>query len=249
MRSNAHSLEIPPEEPERPKKHLETDEINTDRKWTRGVKLDYKCLDNPFSNSKDEDDSMMIIQLMINDESYHSATNDGPISLKEVKKSPDWPEWEKAIESKLEQLRDMGTWKLVKKPINIIPIANKWLFMKKTNNIGQIVKYKARLVIKGCTQRPGFDYNETYSPVVHMEMIRAILAMVPDLNLSIQHMDIKGAYLNGILKEDMYMKQPEGYSDDTERICKLLRTLYGLKQSGHKWNIQLDQGLQDMGFT
>jgi len=61
-------------------------------------------------------------------------------------------------------------------------------------------------------------------------------------------MDIKGAYLNGILKEDVYMKQPEGYSDDTARICKLLRTLYGLKQSGRKWNIQLDQGLQDMGF-
>jgi len=61
-------------------------------------------------------------------------------------------------------------------------------------------------------------------------------------------MDVKGAYLNGILKEDVYMKQPEGYSDDIARICKLLRTLYGLKQSRREWNIQLDQGLQDMGF-
>jgi len=176
---------IPPEEPERPKKRPETDKINTDWKQTRGVKLDYKCLNNLFSNSEDEDDSMMIIQLMINDESYHSATNDGPISLKEAKKSPDWLEWEKAIESELEQLQDMGTWKLVKKPIDTIPITNKWLFVKKTNNIGQIIKYKARLVIKGCVQRPGFHYNETYSLVVHMETIRAILAMVPDLNLSI----------------------------------------------------------------
>ena len=74
-------------------------------------------------------------------------------------------------------------------------------------------------------------------------MIRAILAMVPDLNLSIQDMNIKGAYLNGILKEDIYMKQPEGYSNNTKRICKLLRTLYRLKQSRHNWNIQLDQGL------
>ena len=211
--------------------------------------MDYKHLNNLFSDSEDEDNFMMIIQLMINDESYHSATNDGPISLKEAKKSPNWLEWEKAIESELEQLRDMGTWKLVKKPIDTIPIANKWLFVKKTNNIGQIIKYKVRLVIKGCTQRQGFDYNETYSPVVCMETIRAILAMVPDLNLSIQYMDIKGAYLNGILKEDVYMKQPEGYSNDTERICKLLRTLYGLKQSGCEWNIQLDQGLRDMGFT
>ena len=128
---------------------------------------------------------MMLIHLMINDESYHSVTNNGPISLKEAKKSPDWLEWEKVIESKLEQLQDMGTWKLVKKPTDAIPIANKWLFMKKTNNIGQIVKYKARLVIKGCAQRPGFNYNKTYSPVVHMETIRVILVMVPDLNLSI----------------------------------------------------------------
>jgi len=91
---------------------------------------------------------MMLIHLMINDESYHSVTNNGPISLKEAKKSPDWLEWEKVIESKLEQLQDMGTWKLVKKPTDAIPIANKWLFMKKTNNIGQIVKYKASKVVR-----------------------------------------------------------------------------------------------------
>jgi uncharacterized protein (DUF1919 family) len=115
------------------------------------------------------------------------------ISLKEAKKSPDWPEWEKAIKAELEQLRDMGTWKLVNKPFDAIPIANKWLFIKKTNNSGQIEKYKARLVIKGCSQRPGFDYNKTYSPVVHMETIRSILVMAPKMDLRIQQMDIKGA--------------------------------------------------------
>jgi hypothetical protein len=94
----------------------------------------------------------------------------------------------------------MGTWKLVQKLLDAIPITNKWLFVKKTNNLGQIEieKYKARLVIKGCSQRPGFDFNETYSLVVRMETIQSILAMVPQ-------MDIKGAYLNGILKDDVYM--------------------------------------------
>jgi hypothetical protein len=94
----------------------------------------------------------------------------------------------------------MGTWKLVQKLLDAIPITNKWLFVKKTNNLGQIEikKYKARLVIKGCSQRPGFDFNETYSLVVRMETIQSILAMVPQ-------MDIKGAYLNSILKDDVYI--------------------------------------------
>ena len=93
--------------------------------------------------------------------------------------------------------------------------------MKKTNNTGQIEKYKARLVIKGCAQHLRFDYNETYSPVVHLETLRMILSMVPDLDLKMQQMDIKGTYLNSILKEDVYMKQPKDYSDGTDNICKL----------------------------
>jgi hypothetical protein len=149
----------------------------------------------------------------------------------------------------LEQLQTVGVWKLVDKPIDALPIANKWLFVKKTNNIGQIEKYKARLVIKGCSQRPGFDYNETYSPVVRIETVRTILAMVPQMNLKIQQMDIKGAFLNGILKEKVYMKQPEGYTDGTKRVCQLIRTLYGLKQAGREWNTQFDEGIQQMGFT
>jgi hypothetical protein len=67
-----------------------------------------------------------------------------------------------------------------------------------------------------------------------METIRSILAMVPDMNLKIQQMDIKGAYLNGILKEDVYMCQPKGYTDGTDKVCKLVKTLYGLKQSGRE---------------
>jgi hypothetical protein len=105
----------------------------------------------------------------------------------------------------------MGTWRLVKKPPDSIPIANKWMFVKKRNKAGEVVRFKARLVVKGCSQRPGHDYAETFSPVVRMETIRAILALVPKMGLKIRQLDIKGAYLNGILKEKVYMKQPEGY--------------------------------------
>jgi len=130
----------------------------------------------------------------------------------------------------------MGTWRLVEKPPDAIPLANKWMFVRKQNKAGEIVKHKARLVVKGCTQRPGYDYVETFSPVVQMETIRAILALVPIKGLKIQQMDVKGAYLNGILKEKVYMCQPEGYEDGTGRVCELIKTLYGLKQSGREWN-------------
>ena len=81
-----------------------------------------------------------------------------------------------------------------------------------------------------------------------METIQAILALVPIKGLKIQQMDIKGAYLNGILKEKVYMRQPEGYEDGSGRVCELIKTLYGLKQSGREWNREFDEKLRKFGF-
>src|SRR6267378_5034335 len=97
--------------------------------------------------------------------------------------------------------------------------------------MGQIIKYKARLVARGYSQRPGQDYNETYLPVIRVDTSRAILALVLIEWLKIQQMDIKGMYLNRILKENIYMDQLEGSDDGTGRICQLIKTLYGFKQS------------------
>ena len=144
---------------------------------------------------------------------------------------------------------ETGTWKLVDKLKDAVPIANKFVFDKKRNKASKITKYKARLVAKGCSQSPGYDYQETFSPVVRMESVRAILSLVPSKKLKIQQMDVKGVYLNGILKEKVYMKQPEGYDDGTGRVCLLVKTLYGLKQSGREWNIELDKKLKQLGFT
>ena len=88
-----------------------------------------------------------------------------------MRNSPNWPEWEKVIQSELAQLHQMETWRLVEKPPNAVPIANKWTFLKKWNKAGEVVKFKARLVAKGCTQRPGHNYVETFSPVVCMDTI------------------------------------------------------------------------------
>jgi len=80
--------------------------------------------------------------------------------------SPEWSEWKRAIETELDQLNCMGTWKLVEKPPGVIPIANKFVFAKKRDKDGNLQKYKARLVAKGCAQHPGYDFLETHSPVV-----------------------------------------------------------------------------------
>ena len=170
-------------------------------------------------------------------------------SLKEARRSLDWPEWEDAIQAELEQLGHMGTWVLVKKPVGAIPIANKWVFTKKRNKEGVLTKYKARLVAKGCAQHPGHDYLKTHSPVVRLETIRAILAIALTRKLHIQQMDVKGAYLNGTLKECVYMQQPEGFADGSGRVCLLVKTLYGLKQAGHEWNIELDSKLRRRGYA
>jgi len=142
----------------------------------------------------------------------------------------------------------MGTWKLVDKPHDAIPITNKFVIAKKRDKDGIIMKYKARLVAKGYAQWPGYDYVDTHSPVVRLETIRAILALAPTCKLIIHQLDVKGAYLNGILREKIYMKQPKGYSDGTPRICQLIKTLYGLKQAGREWNLELDRKLRKRGY-
>src|SRR6266567_5206947 len=134
-----------------------------EKQHTRGICMDYRYLHNPFPNEEDEANEATFSS---NEELFAIIAGDELTSLKDAKKSPDWLEWEKAIQIELTQLQQMGTWRLVKKLPDAIPIANKWTFVKKRNKASEVVKHKARLVAKGCAQRPGYDYVETFSPVV-----------------------------------------------------------------------------------
>ena len=115
---------------------------------------------------------------------------------------------------------------------------------------GTVSRRKWRKWNRGILYRnTGMDYNETYSPIVRLETIHTIIAQAVKENWEIQQMDVKGAYLNGILKEEVYMTQPEGFSDGTWRLCWLIKTLYGLKQLGCEWNEEFNQKLIQQDFT
>ena len=145
-------------------------------------------------------------------------------------------------------LQRMGTWELMDAPKDRKPIMNKWVFVRKYDKDGILQKYKARLVARGFSQIPGMDYNEMFSPVVCLEMIHAILALAVAEDWEIQQMDVKGTYLNGTLKEDIYMDQPQGYNNGTSQVCHLIKTLYGLKQSSQEWSEELDCKLSEIEF-
>ena len=125
------------------------------------------------------------------------------------------------------------------------------MFRVKRDNLGHINKYKARFVAQDFSQVPGIDLNETYSPTIQFTTIRLIIALACKYSLKLRQLDIKGAYLNRILEQAVYMKQPEGFVKvgDKDKVCKLHKSLYGLKQLGRVWHQMLKKELEKMGFT
>jgi transposase InsO family protein len=247
------SSEINKNEPSQTKRKR-SDNINEDdtglnqpRQLRPRSKIDYRRLQKSFPDDSNEA-VLTTSDIVYAIAAENSLGSDEPKNIHEAKRSPEWTHWEEAIKIELEQLEKMGTWELVDRPADAVPIANKWVLTKKFNKLGELLKYKARLVAKGCAQRPGQDYNDTFSPVVRLETIRAILALVPIKKLKVQQMDVKGAYLNGILRERVLMRQPEGFGDGTDRVCRLIKTIYGLKQSGREWNRELIRRMKTIGF-
>ena len=162
-----------------------------------------------------------------------------PQTLTEAKSRPDWPLWEAAIYEELETLRKAETWQLTEAPPEANIVGSKWVFRAKKDAAGNVIRYKARLVTQGFSRVPGVDYFNTFAPVAKLASIRAVLAIAAAEDLEMHQIDIKGAYLNGILtnREVIYMRQPPGYhiSSQQKLVCHLQKTLYGLKQSGHRW--------------
>ncbi|KAJ1590562.1 hypothetical protein NDA11_000782 [Ustilago hordei] len=169
-------------------------------------------------------------------------------TLREAMDGEDAQLWKEAIRKELEGLEAMGTWEVVHQPPGVPLVDSKVVLRLKLDADGVPVKHKARLVARGFTQREGIDYQETFSPVAPLRAIRAILALAVQNNWEIHALDITMAYLNSTLKEAIYMKPPEGSGVAPGKVYKVVKGLYGLKQSGREWNQEFDRSLRRMGF-
>lgn len=171
------------------------------------------------------------------------------VEPKSVKEALSSPNWFSAMQAEHDALLKNNTWSLVPLPPNRKAIGCKWVFRIKENSDGSINKYKARLVAKGFHQLPGFDFTETFSPVIKPVTIRIILTLALTNKWVVQQIDINNAFLNGLLTEEIYMVQPPGFeSSDKSLVCRLHKALYGLKQAPRAWYERLTTTLLQFGF-
>ncbi|UYV76125.1 hypothetical protein LAZ67_13002672 [Cordylochernes scorpioides] len=147
-------------------------------------------------------------------------------------------QWKLAMDDEFNSLMKNQTWTYVTLPSDRKAIACKWVYKIKQNADGSNKMFKARLVAKGYSQKPGLDYGETFSPVVKFDSIRTILSLCASLDMEMIQLDVKSAFLNGDLEEELYMEQPQGYEnpDFPNHVCPLQKSIYGLKQSPRMWN-------------
>ena len=159
-------------------------------------------------------------------------------------------EWKKAMEEELKALDDNKTWSVTKLPPGKKVVGSRWVYKTKFHSDGTLERHKARLVARGFTQTFGVDYKETFAPVAKMNTIRVLLSVAINHAWPLYQMDVKNAFLNGELEEEVYMKLPPGHpqSSDSELVCKLHKSIYGLKQSSRAWYSKLSSVLEEVGF-
>ncbi|KAD4584712.1 hypothetical protein E3N88_22313 [Mikania micrantha] len=159
--------------------------------------------------------------------------------------------WVEAMQLELLQFKKQQVWELVPLPQGKCAIGTKWVFRNKTDENGQIVKNKARLVVQGFSQEEGIDYDETFAPVARLEAIRLFLAYAALNKLKVFQMDVKSAFLYGKIKEEVYVCQPPGFEDNKhpDWVYKLDKALYGLKQAPRAWYDTLSTFLLQNNFT
>ncbi|CAA0830832.1 cysteine-rich RLK (RECEPTOR-like protein kinase) 8, partial [Striga hermonthica] len=170
----------------------------------------------------------------------------GHIAIQDV----DADSWQKSMDSEIESIDAMDVYDLRDLPEGKKAIGCKWVYRRKRGSDGNVISFKAWLVVKGFTQKEGIDYDATFSPVAMLKSIRILLSIASHMDYEVWQMDVKTAFLNGNLDEDIYMQQPEGYvkKGQEHRVWKLKKSLYGLKQASRSWNIRFDEVIKSYGF-
>lgn len=153
------------------------------------------------------------------------------------------------MQTELTSLDANHTWDLVSLPPGKIAIGCKWVYKAKFNPDGSLNKCKARLVARGDKQIKGKDYKYTFSPVARFTTVRVPIVMAAAKDWPIHQLDINNAFPHGFVDEELYMQPPPGYIVPSGMVCKLRRSLYGLRQSARQWNIELTKHLIEKGFV
>jgi transposase InsO family protein len=159
--------------------------------------------------------------------------------------------WRKAMIAEMNSIQENQTWELSVLPKNHRAIGLKWVFKVKKDPDGNIIKHKARLVAKGYAQREGVDFDEVFAPVARIETVRLLIALAAQNGWQVHHMDVKSAFLNGDLVEEVFVQQPPGFvvKNGSGKVLKLKKALYGLRQAPRAWNSRLDSELVKLGFV
>ncbi|CAN1339431.1 Retrovirus-related Pol polyprotein from transposon TNT 1-94 [Linum perenne] len=170
-----------------------------------------------------------------------------PTSIKEALQDASWI---LAMQEELHQFDRADVWDLVPAPTGKTIIGTKWVFRNKTNDKGEVVRNKARLVAQGYNQQEGIDFDETFAHVARLEAIRILCAFASHLRFTLYQMDVKSAFLNGLIKEEVFVKQPPGFEDPhfPSSVYKLKKALYGLRQAPRAWYERLTSFLLSKGF-
>ncbi|CAL1397374.1 unnamed protein product [Linum trigynum] len=172
-----------------------------------------------------------------------------PTTYTEASKSA---EWNASMQHEIKALLQNQTWDVVELPPGKKPIGNKWVYRIKVHQDGTIERFKSRVVAKGYTQQEGVDYQDTFAPVVKMTTIGTFLAIAALRNWHIHQLDVNNAFLHGDLQEEVYMTLPKGYKPPpgfTNPVCRLKKSLYGLKQASRQWFSKLTDKLQQVGYS
>ena len=177
-----------------------------------------------------------------------SETTVDPRTYAEAMSHPDAVQWEMACADEMHAFEHMGVYEVVPRPEGRKVVGSKWVFRIKRGPTGEIQKYKARIVAQGFTQVKGIDYDETFAPVAKLSSICAILAIAAELNLEVHQMDVKSAYLNAKLEEEIYMAPPPGFDIPDSMVLKLVKAVYGTKQGGRMWYQDIRATLENMGY-
>jgi len=158
--------------------------------------------------------------------------------------------WQTTMDEEIKAIDRNNTWELTEFPEGSKPIGVKWVFKKKMNAQGEIERCKARLVAKGYKQNEGIDYDEVFALVVRMKTIQLLISQATQFKWPIFQMDVKSAFLNGVLEEEVYIKQPPGYMKigEEKNVLKLKKSLYVLKQASRAWNTRIDTYFKENGF-